>query len=103
MDSYERLSGISLSAKKQHYINLTMEDITDANYKYAKNVWQNFGIKTPYESHDLYVESNTLLLEDKFESLHNKYIKMYKVDCAHFFLASMLEEGKNRNGIVDGW
>ena len=36
MDSYERLSGISLSAKKQHYINLTMEDITDANYKLQK-------------------------------------------------------------------
>ena len=103
MDSYERLNETSLSAKKQHYTNLTMEDITDANYKYAKRVWKNFGIKTPDEYHDLYVQSNTLLLEDIFESLRNKYIKIYKVDCARFFLATMLEEGKNRNRIADGW
>lgn len=80
---------------------LTMEDITDADYKYAKRVWQNFGIKTPDEYHGLYVQSNTLLLEDIFESLQNKYIKIYKVDCARFFLATMLEESKNRNRFVD--
>ena len=41
-------------------------------------------MKNPGYYHDLLVQSNTLLLADKFESFHNKCIKIYDLDSAHF-------------------
>ena len=49
-----------------------MEDITDANYVHAKEVCKDFEIKNLGEYHDLYVQSNTLLLADVFENFKNK-------------------------------
>ena len=40
-----------------------MEDITDADYAHAKRVCKDFKIKNLGEYHDLYIQSNTLLLE----------------------------------------
>ena len=34
--------------------------------------------------HDLYVQSNTLLLVDIFENFKNKFIEIYELDPAHF-------------------
>ena len=53
-----------------------MEDITDAHYKHTKRVWKGFKIKNLGEHHDLYVQSDTLLRTDAFESFHNKCIEM---------------------------
>ena len=39
-----------------------MEDITDADYRHAKIVCKDFEIKHLGEYHDLYVQSDTLLL-----------------------------------------
>ena len=41
-----------------------MKDITDADYAHIKRVCKDFGIN--WECHDLYVQSNTLLLADVF-------------------------------------
>ena len=49
-----------------------MEDITDAGYANAKRVCKNFKIKYLGEHHDMYVQSNTLLLADVFENFKNK-------------------------------
>ena len=48
-----------------------MEDITDADYAYAKRVCKNFEIKNLGEYHNLYVQSNTLLLADVFVNFQN--------------------------------
>ena len=45
-----------------------MEGITDADHNYAKKVCDNFKIKNLGECHDLYVQSDTLLLAEGFES-----------------------------------
>ena len=37
--------------------------------------------------HDLYVQSDTLLLADVFENFRNMYIKVYELDHAHFLSA----------------
>ena len=36
--------------------------------------------------HDLYVQSDTLLLLDEFENCRDKYIEIYGLDPAHFCL-----------------
>ena len=45
-----------------------MEDITDADYIYAKRVCKDFEIKKIAVCHDLYLKSDTLLLTDVFEN-----------------------------------
>ena len=42
------------------------------------------------EYHDLYVQSNTLLLADVFENLRDKCIEIYELDPAHFLSAPRL-------------
>ena len=46
-----------------------------------------FGIKNLGEYHDLYVQSDTLLLVDVFENFRDKCIEIYELDPAHFLSA----------------
>ena len=55
-----------------------------------KKVWKCFKMKNLDEYHDLYVQSDTLLLADVFENFRNKYIDLYETDPAHFLSASGL-------------
>ena len=87
MDSWKRFNEAWLPDKKVFYSSLNMEDITYANYKHAKKVWKGFKIKNLGEDHDLYVQSDTLLLANVFESFRNKCIKICELDPAPFFSA----------------
>ena len=42
------------------------------------------------EYHDLYIQSNILLLADVFENFRNKFIKIYELDPAKFLSAAGL-------------
>ena len=55
MDSWEKFSGTSLPDKEPFYSNLTMVDITDVDYRYAKRVFKNLSNKNLADYHDLYV------------------------------------------------
>ena len=71
MGSWERLNETSLPEKEAFYSNLSMEDITDVDYKYAKIVFKNLINKNLGDYPDLYVQSDTLLLADVFENFRN--------------------------------
>ena len=45
-----------------------MENIIDFDYKHAKRVFKIFNNKNRGEYHDLYVQSDALLLSDVFEN-----------------------------------
>ena len=64
-----------------------MKDITDADYAYAIKVFKDFEIKNLVEYHDLYVQSNTLLLADVFENFRNMCLKIYELDTEKFLSA----------------
>ena len=87
MDSWERFNETSLPDEKVFHSKLNLEDITDEDYAYAQKVWQVLEIKNLGEYHDLYVQSDTLLLADVFENFTNKCIKIYELDPAHFLSA----------------
>ena len=87
MDSWERFNETSLPDKKVFHSKLNLEDITDEDYAHAQKVWQVLEIKNLGEYHDLYVQSDTLLLADVFENFTNKCIKIYELDPAHFLSA----------------
>ena len=61
-----------------------MENIDDVDYRHGNNVFKRFKLKNLGEYHDLYVQSDTLLLADVFENFRNTCIKVYEPDPAHF-------------------
>ena len=50
-------------------------------------MFKNFNNKNLGDYHDLYVQSDTLLLADVFENFKNKCIEIYELDPAHFLSA----------------
>ena len=62
-----------------------MEDTTDADYAYTKRVCKDLEIKNLGEYHDLYVQSDKLLLADVFENFRNMCLEIYELDPANFF------------------
>ena len=64
---------------------MNMEDITDVDYTHPKRVCKDFEIKNLREYHDLYVQSNTLLLADVFENFRNMCFERYEFDLQYFF------------------
>ena len=90
MDNWERFDGTSLPNKESFYRNLNMENIDDIDYRHGNNVFKKFKLKNLGEYHDFYVQSDTLLLADVFESFRNMCIKVYEVDPAHFLSLSGL-------------
>ena len=91
-DSWERFNETSLPDKKSFYSNLNMEDITDVDHRHAKRVFNevaanNLSHENLGDYHDLYVQSDTLLLADVFENFRNMCIKVYELDPAYFLSA----------------
>ena len=84
MDTWERFSEISLPSKEYFYSNLNMEDISDIDYRHANNVFKGFKKENLGDYHDLYVQSDTLLLADVFNNFRDMFIKEYELDPAQF-------------------
>ena len=87
MDSWERFNETSLPDKESFYRNLNMENVTNIDCRHAKNIFSKFNIKNLGEYHDLYVQSDTLLLANVFTSFRNVCYDIYGLDPAHFLSA----------------
>ena len=90
IDSQERFNEIILPDKKAFYSELNLEDTTDKDYAHAQKVFKELNLKNLGQCHDLYVQSDTLLLADVFKNLRNKCFEIYEVDPAHFLSATGL-------------
>ena len=84
MDNWERFNEISLPSKESFYSNLKMKDIEDIDYRHGNNVFNKFKLNNLGDYHDLYVQSDTLLLADMFENFRDMCLKEYELDPAHF-------------------
>ena len=69
MDSWERFNETSLPPKESFYSELNLEDISNKDYLHAQKVWDTFEIRNLGEYHDLYVQTDTLLLADVCEKI----------------------------------
>ena len=94
MNDWEKSNETSLSEKEDFYSNSNREDITNKDYAQAKRVCKDFQIENLGEYHDLYVQSNTLLLTDVFENSRNMCLKIYELDPARF-LSDHIEKDQN--------
>ena len=90
MDYWEKFNKKSLPQKEDLYSCLNMEDITGADYVRAKSICKEFEITKLGEYHDLYVQSNTLLLADVFDRFRNMCLKIYELDSGKFLPALRL-------------
>ena len=84
MNNWERFNEISLPSKESFYSNLNMENIEDIDYRHGNNVFNKFKLNNLGDYHDLYVQSDTLLLADVFENFRDMCLKEYELDPAHF-------------------
>ena len=87
MDSLERFKETTLPPKEAFYSRLTEENISDEDYTHAKKVWKEFKMEHLQDYHNLYNETDVLLLADVFESFRDICIKNYKLDPAHYYTA----------------
>ena len=85
VSSFEKLFETQLPPKEEFYSKLNDEDITDDDYKHAKNVWNTFKCKTIRDYHNLYLKSDVLLLSDVFENFRKTCLKHYNLDPAHYY------------------
>ena len=79
-----RFNETSLPGKESFYSNLNIENIEDIDYRHGNNVFNKFKLNNLGEYHDLYVQSDTLLLADVFENFRDMCLKEYELDPAHF-------------------
>ena len=87
MDSWERFNETSLPPKESFYSELNLEGISNKDYLHAQKVWDTFEIRNLGEYHDLYVQTDTLLLADVYEKFRDKCIEIYGLDPSHFLSA----------------
>jgi len=66
------------------YDNLKNDPLIPEEYERAKAIWDQFGIRTLREYHDLYLKMDVLLLADVFENFREAAFREHKLDCLHF-------------------
>ena len=84
MDSFDKFND-KLPRKEEFYSILNDEHISDEDYKHAQNVWNTFSLKNMGQYHDLYLQSDILLLADVFENFRKTCLEYYKLDPCHYF------------------
>ena len=87
VNSLEKLQETNLPPKEAFYSKLNEEDISDEDYQHAQNVWTTFEMKTMREYHDLYLESDVLLLADVFENFRKVSLQNYELDPCWYYTA----------------
>ena len=90
MDNWSRFDEEKLPDKSNFYNNLNMEEISEIDYRHAEKVFNKSNIKNLGEYHDLYVQSDTLLLADVFENFRDICMNVYELDPDYFFSAPVL-------------
>ena len=82
MDNWNTFNETELPSKDKFHSDLYMSDITDNDYEHANMVWNTRRDLGLY--HDLYVQSDILLLTDVFEAFRKTCINIYGLDPRYF-------------------
>ena len=107
MDGWERFNETSLLHKEAFNSKLNLKDCTDKDYAQYKEVVKKFELKNIGDYHDLYFQSNTLLLVDVFENFRDKCIEICGLDPALSFfsseisMASLFKKDKSKIKIIN--
>ena len=86
-DNWEKFDETTIPPKEAFYSKLNLKGISDADYEHTQKVWEVFEIKDCGKYHDLYAQSDTLLLADVFENFRDKCNEIYELDPVYFVSA----------------
>ena len=64
-----------------------MSGVSEKDHQQACKVWNEFGLKNMGDYHDLYLETDVILLANVFESFRKVCLDNYGLDPAHFYTA----------------
>ena len=87
IDSWDRFEEKRLQSKDEFYSKLNMSGINEKDYQHACKVWNEFGLKNMGDYHNLYLETDVILLANVFESFRKVCLDNYGLDPAHFYTA----------------
>ena len=78
---------LNYQRKTSFYPSLSSKGITDEEYAHGKDVWTTFGCQNRGDYHDLYINTDVLLLVDVFEHFRKFCQEKYGLDTAHYYSA----------------
>ena len=87
MDCFEKLDETHLPPIECWYSRLSDSNISKKDFDHANKVWDTFQMKTMRDYHNLYQQTDVLLLADVFERFRNICQHHYKLDPAWYFTA----------------
>ena len=87
LDDIIKLNTEGLPSKDKFYSSLYESEVNEEDYQRAQKVWDHFKMKTLKDYHNLYLETDVLLLADVFENFRRTCLENYKLDPAHYVSA----------------
>ncbi|CAB3987823.1 Gastrula zinc finger [Paramuricea clavata] len=87
LDNISKLDTEGLPSKDKFYSSLYESEVKEEDYQRAQKVWDHFKMKTLRDYHDLYLETDVLLLADVFENFRRTCLESYELDPAHYMSA----------------
>ena len=87
MDKVEKFNDPTPPPREVFYSKLSGRGISEKDYKHVWNVWHTFKMKTFKDYHELYNETDVLLLADVFENFRDLCLKIYGLDPVYYFTA----------------
>ena len=84
MNDWNKFDETELPLKKEFDIDLNMSSISDKDYHHAKSVFNILNTTNLGDYHDLYLQSDTLLLSDIFEEFRKTCTNQYELDLCYF-------------------
>ena len=90
MDSFSKFNDTELPQIEDFYSLLKGENISEDDYKHAKDVWNTFNLQNMGEYHDLYLQTDILLLTDVYENFRKTCMTYYGLDPLHYITSPSL-------------
>ncbi|CAB3983697.1 Gastrula zinc finger [Paramuricea clavata] len=87
LDDIRKLDTEGLPSKDKFYSSQYESEVKEEYYQRAQKVWDHFKMKTLRDYHDLYLETDVLLLADVFENFRRTCLESYELDPAHYVSA----------------
>ena len=83
-NSQDKMQYSRLPDKSEFKSKLSDEELSDDDYNYAKYIWNHFKMNTFKDYHNLYLQTDVLLLADVFEKFRKTSLEYFKIDPTHF-------------------
>lgn len=92
MDNEKKFNVQNLPPKEAFYDDLSMSTISDHDYEHARLVWDTFKLTSMGHYHDLYLKSDTGILQlgCVFERFRDECMDNYGLDPADFYSSPVL-------------